>query len=179
MGVMCGSDNLCINMHTPNVAATSFFIHRTEIFDFVVRWDKKVYRRKEVWGMVNILFKHSVVGNNIYFMYTKMGVAMWCDVTAVYMNIYEYIICTMLRMEMGWFGFLFFGLFLYKTIEFTVASGHIPTHKIWVYKWGWCVGVILYRHNVVGGGVNCTNDIYGGRTHSAYRYVCEHRHIQL
>ena len=23
-------------------------------------------------------------------------------------------------------------------------------------------GVILYRHNVVGGGVNCTNDIYCG-----------------
>ena len=31
---------------TPPVAATSFFIHRTEIFDFVVRWDKKVYRRQ-------------------------------------------------------------------------------------------------------------------------------------
>ena len=46
MGVMCGGDNLCINMHTPYVAATSFFIHRTEIFDFVVRWDKKVYRRQ-------------------------------------------------------------------------------------------------------------------------------------
>ena len=30
---------------------------------------------------------------------------------------------------------LFFGLFLYKTIDFTVASGHIPTHEIWVYKW--------------------------------------------
>ena len=33
----CEGDNLCINMHTPHVAATSFFIHRTEIFDFVVR----------------------------------------------------------------------------------------------------------------------------------------------
>ena len=28
---------LCIDMYTPYVAATSFFIHRTEIFDFVVR----------------------------------------------------------------------------------------------------------------------------------------------
>ena len=25
-------------------------------------------------------------------------------------------------------------------------------------------GYILYRHNVVGGGVYCTNDIYGGAT---------------
>ena len=33
----CESDDLCINMHPPYVAATSFFIHRTEIFDFVVR----------------------------------------------------------------------------------------------------------------------------------------------
>ena len=33
----CESDDLCINMYTPYVAATSFFIHRTEIFDFVVR----------------------------------------------------------------------------------------------------------------------------------------------
>ena len=38
---------------------------------------------------------------------------------------------------------------------------------------------ILFKHSVVDGGVNCTNDIYGGRTHSACRYVCEHRHIQL
>ena len=29
-------NNLCIYTHTPHVAATSFFIHRTEIFDFVV-----------------------------------------------------------------------------------------------------------------------------------------------
>ena len=29
---------------------------------------------------------------------------------------------------------------------------------------------IFYRHIVVGGVVNCTNDIYGGRTHSACRY---------
>ena len=28
---------LCIDTHTLHVAATSFFIHRTEIFDFVVR----------------------------------------------------------------------------------------------------------------------------------------------
>ena len=27
-----------------------FFIHRTEIYDFVVRWDKKVYRRQEWVG---------------------------------------------------------------------------------------------------------------------------------
>ena len=30
-------NNLCINTYTPQVAATSFFIHRTEIYDFVVR----------------------------------------------------------------------------------------------------------------------------------------------
>ena len=48
-----------------------------------------------------------------------------------------------------WFIFVF-GLFLYKTIEFTVASGHIPTHEIWVYKWYEVFVEILYRHNVVG-----------------------------
>ena len=38
---------------------------------------------------------------------------------------------------------------------------------------------IFYRHNVVGGSVNCTNDIYGGRTHSACRYGCVQIHIKL
>ncbi|KGF06756.1 hypothetical protein HMPREF1634_07765 [Tissierellia bacterium S7-1-4] len=28
--------------------------------------------------------------------------------------------------------------------------------------WRVFLGEIFYRHNVVGGGVNCTNDIYGG-----------------
>lgn len=32
------------------------------------------------------------------------------------------------------------------------------------------MGSIFYGHNVVGGVVYCTNDIYGGRTHSACRY---------
>ena len=38
----------------PSVTATGFFIHRTEIFDFVVRGDKKAYRRKrrECWEKV-------------------------------------------------------------------------------------------------------------------------------
>lgn len=40
----------------------------------------------------------------------------------------------------------------------------------YVYKLYGVLGEILYRHNVVGGVVNCTNDIYGGRTHSACRY---------
>ena len=31
-------------------------------------------------------------------------------------------------------------------------------------------GVILYRHIVVGGGVNFTNDIYGGGIHRTRRY---------
>ena len=41
--------------YTLYVAATSFFIHRIEIYDFVVRWDKKVYRRQEGEGMEGIL----------------------------------------------------------------------------------------------------------------------------
>ena len=31
-------------------------------------------------------------------------------------------------------------------------------------------GFIFYKHNVVGGGVNCTNDIYGGGIHRTRRY---------
>ena len=38
---------------------------------------------------------------------------------------------------------------------------------------------IFYWHNVVGGGVNCTNDIYGGGIKRTCRYGCEHRHIQF
>ena len=38
---------------------------------------------------------------------------------------------------------------------------------------------IFYRHNIVGGGVNCTNDIYGGGIHRTRRYGCEHMHIQF
>ena len=69
-----------------------FFIHRTEIFDFVVRWDKKVYRRQEgkyiekimkihndgwIWnvikGLGSIFYKRTVVGDNIFSTTTKMG----------------------------------------------------------------------------------------------------------
>ena len=41
MGVMCVGDNLCINMHTPYVAATSFFAGEVEIFDFVTERAKR------------------------------------------------------------------------------------------------------------------------------------------
>ena len=57
---------------------------------------------------------------------------------------------------------LFFGLFLYKTIEFTVASGHIPTHEIWVYKLHGVLGSILYKHNVVGEYTYSTYTKMGG-----------------
>ena len=40
-----------MTLQTPYVAATSFCLHRTEIFDFVVRWDKKVYRRQQGEGV--------------------------------------------------------------------------------------------------------------------------------
>ena len=40
-------------------------------------------------------------------------------------------------------------------------------------------GVIFYWHNVVGGGVNCTNDIYGGGIHMNPPLQRVHMHIQL
>ena len=60
-------------MHTPHVAATSFFAGEVEIFDFVTERVKKCIaaKRDEVFG--EIFYRHIVVGNNIYFMYTKMG----------------------------------------------------------------------------------------------------------
>ena len=60
-------------MHTPHVAATSFFIHRTEIFDFVTERVKRCIaaNRDEVFG--EIFYKHNVVVNDTYFTYTKMG----------------------------------------------------------------------------------------------------------
>ena len=41
------------------------------------------------------------------------------------------------------------------------------------------LGSIFYKHNVVGGVVYCTNDIYGGGIHRTRRYGCEHMHIQF
>ena len=54
MGVMCGGDNLCINMHTPYVAATSFFTGEVEIFDFVTERVKRCIAaiRDEVFGSI-------------------------------------------------------------------------------------------------------------------------------
>ena len=73
---------ICINIYTPNVAATSFFTGEVEIFDFVTERVKRCIaaKRDEVFG------------------------------------------------------------------------------------------VILYRNIIVCGGVNCTNDIYGGGIHRTRRY---------
>ena len=38
------------------------------------------------------------------------------------------------------------------------------TERRYVYKWYGVLGKILYRHNVVGGGVNYMGVIYGGAT---------------
>ena len=66
MGVMCGGgDNLCINMHTPYVAATSFFTGEVEIFDFVTERVKRCIaaNRDEVFG--EIFYRHIIVGGDV------------------------------------------------------------------------------------------------------------------
>ena len=65
MGVMYGGDNLCINMYTPHVAATSFFTGEVEIFDFVTERVKRCIAaiRDEVFGV--ILYRHNVVGGDV------------------------------------------------------------------------------------------------------------------
>ena len=56
MGVMCEGDNLCIYMHTPYVAATSFFAGEVEIFDFVSECAKGcIAANKEKGWRKNIL----------------------------------------------------------------------------------------------------------------------------
>ena len=40
-------------------------------------------------------------------------------------------------------------------------------------------GDILFKHNVVGGVVYCTNDIYGGGIHRTRRYRCDCDGIQF
>ena len=37
-------------------------------------------------------------------------------------------------------------------------------------KWYGVMGEILYGVSVVGGDINCTNDIYGGGIHRTRRY---------
>ena len=66
---LCLYNNICMNTYARNVAATSFFIHRTEIFDFVVRWDKKVYRRQDGkwWGKFGNLFCEYGCENYFWF----------------------------------------------------------------------------------------------------------------
>ena len=48
----CESDDLCINMYTPYVAATSFFAGEVEIFDFVTERAKRCIaaKRENLWG---------------------------------------------------------------------------------------------------------------------------------
>ena len=49
----CEGDNLCINIHTPHVAATSFFAGEVEIFDFVTERVKRciaAIRDEVFWG---------------------------------------------------------------------------------------------------------------------------------
>ena len=99
----------------------------------------------------SIFYKHTFVGNDTYSTYTKMGGRT--------------------------------SLFLASQRMPSRYGASADTYNWRTYrhiKYLYMVfGVILYRHNVVGGGVNCTNDIYGGRTRSACRYGCEHRHIQF
>ena len=70
----------CENIYTPSVAATSFFIHRTEIFDFVVRWDKKVYRR-QYGRWVEIFLEHIRMDEiiNGFWFYISFALRCWWE----------------------------------------------------------------------------------------------------
>ena len=71
---------------------TSVFAGEVEIFDFVTEREKRciaakrenwwgyfgkvvlrIYVWKLYWGFGEMLYRHTVVGNNTYFTYTKMG----------------------------------------------------------------------------------------------------------
>ena len=66
MGVMCGGDNLCINMHTPYVAATSFFAGEVEIFDFVTERVKRCIAAIIVrYGFYILCNKHCCWGGEL------------------------------------------------------------------------------------------------------------------
>ena len=70
--------DICINIYTPHVAATSFFTGEVEIFDFVTERVKKCIaaKRDEVFG--EIFYRHNVVGgvvnctNDIYGVRTSL-----------------------------------------------------------------------------------------------------------
>ena len=75
----CNFNNLCRNTYTQYVAATGFFIHRTEIFDFVVRWDKKVYRRQDgEWA--EMFLEHIRMDEiiNGFWFYISFAQRCWC-----------------------------------------------------------------------------------------------------
>ena len=57
---------LCIDTHTPYVAATSFFAGEVEIFDFVTERVKRCIAAKMDEGFGEIFYGHSVVCRVVY-----------------------------------------------------------------------------------------------------------------
>ena len=75
--------DICINMHTLHVAATSFFAGEVEIFDFVTERVKRCIAaiRDEVFG--EIFYRHSVVGGDVNCTNDIYGGGMWYDTSKV------------------------------------------------------------------------------------------------
>ena len=95
--------------------------------------------------MVDIYYWHSVVGENTYATYTKMGVTL-----------------SVLKNEIK--DFFFARLGTGGNYDPPLRFGR-RIERRYVYKWYGVLVSILYTHNVVGGVVNCTGVIYGVRIH--------------
>ena len=127
-------------LQTQDVAATSFFIHRTEIFDFVVRWDKKVYRRQK-GSERDRSWKHTMMG----------GFKIWHNSLVRYFIGITLLVKIQILFTQKWVA----------QCDAPLRSGK-HTERIFVYKlYGFWFGYFINTALLVG-LYKCINDKYGG-----------------